>query len=284
MPESRFFGPLPKPELDLDQILQWVQNNVQTFHKSVTLSGTLSSVFFDPNTPGSQGWQLEADGDATFLGQFNVGSNVVGAIQFIRANEAHLSFVEIDALTTDVFNIDVAGGVMRHRFLDLDASTVAPIFNANQDGSVDFFAGQVSAVASITANGLITAPLGTIAVATQTSSQTGITTEADVTSLTATWTALADRRYKLTAFLPIQQLTNGGTVIGKITDDSNTEVAGGRSTLTATFQDTMHLVAVITPSAGSVTYKVRASSTASSLTIRSTDHTAWFIVEDIGPA
>lgn len=142
-----------------------------------------------------------------------------------------------------------------------------------------------SEVARFTGDGLITGPLGVIAVAERTTDQTGITTEADITGLTATWTAVADRTYKLSAFLPLQQVTNPGTIIAKITDSSNSEVAGGRVTIgTATFQDALHLVGVISPSAGSVTYKVRASSTAASLTVRGASHSAWLIVEDIGPA
>lgn len=128
--------------------------------------------------------------------------------------------------------------------------------------------------------------IGMLAYASKTSTQSGITTVTDVTSLSVTWTPAASRLYKVSAYFTFQQATASGVSRIYITDSSNTIVQKWEETTTATSAAVGHAVVLLTPAAGSaVTYKVRATTTSGSLSIlAASDSPSLMFVEDVGPA
>ena len=127
-------------------------------------------------------------------------------------------------------------------------------------------------------------PRGYIASATVTAVQSSISTVADVTGLTATWTAPANRRYKMTVLLPVFQNSGAaGTLDVFITTSSNTAVATSQIQVPASSYAMAHAMVVVAPSAGSITYKVRMSTSASTCqTAVAATIPGLFLIEDIG--
>lgn len=130
-------------------------------------------------------------------------------------------------------------------------------------------------------------PWGIQGVATVTASQTGITTEVDVTSLTVTWTAVANRR--ICCRVHLQQLvqnTSNGEVQIKVTDASNVVINQARINLIAATNlpgSVLTYESGIT--AGSTTRKVRALTSAGTLNIGAAATAPMILtVEDLGPS
>ena len=116
-----------------------------------------------------------------------------------------------------------------------------------------------------------------------TSDQTGITSATDITSLTATWTAISTRLYLVIVQCDVQQVTSAGTAQLDITDGAgsiakrrdNTLAAGEVHEITAVYQ--------VTGLAGAVTRKARMSTTAGTVTVLgSTGRSPTLTVIDIG--
>lgn len=128
---------------------------------------------------------------------------------------------------------------------------------------------------------------GFIGSATKSSNQGSITTGSDVTGLSITFTAVANRKYKIS--------TQGMMLSSSANDIFNWIInAGGSDIMLKSFIipstsfgvftgcETVH-----TPSAGSITYKVRAARNSGSSTgtvVAGSGYEAILIVEDIGPA
>jgi hypothetical protein len=124
----------------------------------------------------------------------------------------------------------------------------------------------------------------------RTSNQTTITSEADLSSLTVTVDVPADRRLKVTGSARVRGVDGSADAFLRIKEDG-TQIQraiahpGGAS---AENDDTVMIQAVVTPSAGSTTYKLtleKVAGGASSLSvIAASDAPAFLLVEDIGPA
>ena len=128
-------------------------------------------------------------------------------------------------------------------------------------------------------------PRGIVAFAQKTTDQTGISTQADVTSLSVTWTATSSRYYKITAFLaPIRQRTSGGIVVPVITDASNTTRVQANVTLATDDFTSICIAEIITSLSGSITRKVRIGTTAGTVDVLSgtAGHGNYIVVEDLG--
>lgn len=97
-------------------------------------------------------------------------------------------------------------------------------------------------------------------------STSGITVMADV--ITVTFTAVAARRYRISFSCVLQQVGSTGAVNCAITDNANNPVNTYYSNQPVNSYHTVNLWAVVTPGAGSVTYKGRVSCTAGTITLQ----------------
>jgi len=131
-------------------------------------------------------------------------------------------------------------------------------------------------------------PWGAIGVATASSNQTGIAAAAaDVTSLTVTWTAVANRRYMTKVIIPtFSQATSKSYVTLYVTDSSNSVKQSGNQVIGAGDDGQLNMFVVESSiAAGSATRKARISTTAGSgIITASATVVPTIIVEDIGPS
>jgi hypothetical protein len=111
------------------------------------------------------------------------------------------------------------------------------------------------------------------------------TSVADVTGLTLTFTAEANRGYKVSFNFTVQKDGTAGLAIFYVTDGANTinfEVIDTMAASEYTIVSGSYILTGLT--AGSKTYKMRAFVTATTATLlRSADNKAIFTIEDIGP-
>lgn len=116
------------------------------------------------------------------------------------------------------------------------------------------------------------------------SDQAGITTTADVTGCSVTWTAESNRTYKYTACVNLQKITAGNTVGVYITNAANAAIAVKSEVMVLNELRVCTFVWTETGLSGSQTRKLRVESTASgSVTVvNSFTRNAILIVEDIG--
>jgi len=107
-------------------------------------------------------------------------------------------------------------------------------------------------------------------------------TYVDVTGLSVTFTAEANRRYQVILYVSVGNATG---VTQVVINDGTSDIAEGYVAL-ASQVTTQSMFAVTTPSAGSVTYKARAQTTVSSVSIYGTNARASLasrlLVIDIG--
>lgn len=129
-------------------------------------------------------------------------------------------------------------------------------------------------------------PWGYINRAVSTTDHTAITAEQDI-DLSVTWTALANRRYRITVDLPrAQQVSNLAEMQAFICKADNSHIAGGTWCKLMTVNDvaSIHVCAIETGIAtGSVTRHLRASSAAANGKIFGSTNPGYITVEDIGP-
>ena len=134
-------------------------------------------------------------------------------------------------------------------------------------------------------------PFGVVALAESTTTYTLTVTETIATGMTVTFTALANRYYKITYFEPQAQTTSiagNTTLTTRLTNATGTII---QNTILAneTAADASGMVCqkVATLTAGSVTIVgcAKTSSTTGGPTlVRDADRTAQLVIEDIGPA
>lgn len=130
-------------------------------------------------------------------------------------------------------------------------------------------------------------PWGIVGVVDTSASTTGVTAVTDITGLTITFTAAANRRIKITANVLLASSVAGDIIRATITDGSNTVLQIGQVAASVASQaETVQMIRVLSPSAGSVTYKCRLERLSGTGTMSHT-HGATFpgqlLIEDIGP-
>jgi len=127
-------------------------------------------------------------------------------------------------------------------------------------------------------------PFGVMQYATKTTNTNTTTTEADV-GLSVTFTAIANRYYRYTVFIPSSDGDANQATL-KVTDSSNVNKYTIRFDQDGPAQfNFVTLSYISTESAGSVTRKVRAStSTGGGVLYGDATNVMWFAVEDIGGA
>jgi len=111
-------------------------------------------------------------------------------------------------------------------------------------------------------------PLGEVAYAEATGVQAAFGPAiTDITNATVTFTAVAGRKYEIAAFAAIQQNTAAGIPQLNLTDGAGTLLAASPQSELAAGVGSMFILKRVVPGAGSVTYKLRASSTAGTITM-----------------
>ena len=131
-------------------------------------------------------------------------------------------------------------------------------------------------------------PWGVYGYAQVTANQGSITTITDLTSLSVTFTAVANRRVRVVGYIEVTSTVLDGAFELFITDGSNTAIKRATGPiLSTTAAVTVPIEIVVTPGAGSVTYKLRLQRTSGSGTYTMSagaTNPAFICVEDIGPA
>lgn len=120
MVATDFFGPLPQAELDLDQIKRWVQYNTDTFHRSISMQGTLFSADF---VSGTSGWRITTDGSAEFNEDVTIGgANTTSAQLKIHNVLEHIALFENDGSNypEDFLTMDAQAEIFRVLWQDLN--------------------------------------------------------------------------------------------------------------------------------------------------------------------
>ncbi len=134
-------------------------------------------------------------------------------------------------------------------------------------------------------------PGGWIGYVEVTSSQTGITSITDLSGLSVAVTVNASRRIRVTGHGTVQKNTNNGLVKLLIRESSTTlgliidNIMGNTSDVNSRM--TGEGSVVLTPSAGTHTYKLSLSSATADADLSAASGDpgpAWLLVEDIGPA
>jgi len=147
-----------------------------------------------------------------------------------------------------------------------------------------FTAGDVLSAANMNA-----LPGGVKARAVITAPQGGITTVTDITGLTVTWTAVANRLYRISAYSLILGNVVDDEAYMDITDGSNAVQQRASDSLGGTAPTARAFAPVVTQTglSGSVTRKIRVTRQAGSGAVQvAADgvHPAWIMVEDLGLA
>ena len=134
-------------------------------------------------------------------------------------------------------------------------------------------------------------PWGIVGSGTATANQGGIGLVTDLTGLSVTWTAVANRRYRAIWHCEVATGVAGDLVIIYLTDAANVAIARSVATIPSLTSGTGYIQAdgsaIFTASAGSTTRKMRlernAGAGAAGLTASATSP-AWLVIEDIGPS
>lgn len=131
----------------------------------------------------------------------------------------------------------------------------------------------------------VSLPRGVVGYAQVTASQNGVgTAVTDLTSLSVTFTALASRRYRITGFAHFLYASGSPAVaVLRITDGANNQITESNMPGSAAVYTTWNVQTVVTPSAGSVTYKLRANVNTGTMNVfAGSTAPAFIMVEDLG--
>jgi hypothetical protein len=143
------------------------------------------------------------------------------------------------------------------------------------------------ALDTLTAANMNLLPAGKIAYAAATANQASVTSIVDLTGLTVTFTALASRKYRVSAQVYVGSTVTADVVALYITDGASTPVQVAQQLLTTSGAITVTSSVIVSSVAGSTTYKLRGQRTAGtgSLTfVAAAANPMYILVEDIGPA
>ncbi len=126
---------------------------------------------------------------------------------------------------------------------------------------------------------------GEVAYAQITSNPSGVTSEADVSGLSVTWTAIAGRKYRTTFFCGRSSVDQNAQAVFRISDGSNTLKQQSIQNVSSGVIFETFLSFRETGLSGSVTRKIRASASAGTMTINAgSTFPVFILVEDIGPS
>ncbi len=128
-------------------------------------------------------------------------------------------------------------------------------------------------------------PWGVMGAASKTADQFTITAVADVTSLSVTFTANSTRIYRTTVQFLVNQQSNAGLVTARLTDGSNVQKQQWFQNIAVNEYSVAQIHLYETGLSGSITRKVRAETSAGSVSVlAAATYPGVIIVEDIGQA
>lgn len=238
-------------------------------------------------------------GEAASDDRFFVVTGTPGAVPAVPSlaatpNALVLAQVAVAAVSTTVLNAAITdkrtfatalGGIQRA--LSAQMPSGASLYNGLGIWNPDTFKFLINTTATTGAVPPWNLPWGILSSTVVSVDQTGIVAEVDLTSFTATITAVANRLYKATWLLGATQVTTGGaTQIFKISVDGVTSIVNTQLPIAAAAINMMAGSFIITGlAAGARVIKLRASTSAGTLTIPSNSNVnGRWIIEDIGPA
>lgn len=130
-------------------------------------------------------------------------------------------------------------------------------------------------------------PWGVLGSVISTSNQSGISAVTDITGLSATFTAIVNRRYKLSLTTEVRSTVATDRIDTTITDGVNaTQTTAFTVNPSTTRPTSVTIFVVVSPGAGSITYKGRIALGSGSGTITldaSATNPTSLLIEDIGP-
>lgn len=127
-------------------------------------------------------------------------------------------------------------------------------------------------------------PWGVLAFVTTTTATNGITAEVDLNSLTTSVTFIANRRYRISVEVTFFKSTTDMVRLLIYSAGVSVNGAGILQVIPTTKFATLHGMAVIAPTAGVTTVKLRASSDGGTVDAANTTTSPKILIEDIGPA
>ena len=144
--------------------------------------------------------------------------------------------------------------------------------------NVTFVSGAILTAAQQNAFGF-----GIVGLATVSSNFAPTSTASDFASVT--FTAIANRYYKYSLIVPGADSDASRTLTIQLVDSANTAVNTGTQTLRGSgLLDLLSFTTIRTETAGSLTRKIRMSTSAGNASMCSATSIGFFLVEDIGPA
>ena len=144
--------------------------------------------------------------------------------------------------------------------------------------NVTFVSGAILTAAQQNAFGF-----GVVALATVSANYAPTSTASDFASVT--FTAIANRYYKYSLIVPGADSDASRTLTISLVDSANTSVNSGSQTLRGSgLLDLLSFTTIRTETAGSLTRKIRMSTSAGNASMCSATSIGFFLVEDIGPA
>lgn len=152
------------------------------------------------------------------------------------------------------------------------------------------YKGSLDALRTFLLNNMPSLPKGKVAWSEASGTQGSITnTEVDVTGVTVTWSASAERRYKITFGFEISSTVAADVYIVKLTDNTNVSIVRATESFNVGgVAQSGLMVATFTGLSGAITRKLRVVRSSGSGTISlngtSDSKKAFILVEDIGLA
>ena len=141
---------------------------------------------------------------------------------------------------------------------------------------------------TLTAANLDKHPGGWVGEASATADQTGLSAITDLTNLSITFTAVAARRYRISAKVEVQATVADGEYELHLTDGSGTQLARAvTQCVSTTFLSTLVIFFQEVPGGGSITRKLRLGKLTGTGTVSlraAANRAAILLIEDIGPS